>query len=73
MKFETKFEVGQKVWAIVKSRVIEMPIHSAKIEIEKDVFFIKYFCNKGIKEIYDFELIDEKYLFNSKQELIESL
>lgn len=71
MKIETKFEVGQKVFILIGTKLIEKEIHSIKAEIEKDdkitinIFFFDENGNCILK--------NESEVFATKDEFFKQL
>jgi pantoate kinase len=78
MTIETKYQSGNKVWFLLNNKVIEKQVLQTLIEEVKETW-----ANKSkIKIEYKVEtgggygitkLIEEKYLFPSKEELLNSL
>ena len=66
MTIETKFNIGDYVWFMHKLEPISAKVTSFTIYVDKTIV-IEYFFEKP------FEFRREKYLFRTKQELLDSL
>jgi len=74
MKIETKFEVGQKVCYLKGVKINEAPIHSIKVEIEKEnkintIYFFRHEKNG----VANFDVIDDEKVFETKEEFLNQL
>jgi hypothetical protein len=69
MKIETKFNIDDKVVVLWDNKAITSKIYSSKIEIDSSGIKILYFIFYG-KEC---KIFKEQDIFNSKEQLIESL
>lgn len=76
MKFETRYNLGNEVWAILDNKVQRRVIKdfSIKSETRYDEFRVRYY-SKIIVKYYlgDGEYVDETMCFPTKEELIKSL
>ena len=66
MTIETKFNIGDEVWFMYKLEPIFAKVTSFTIYVDKTIV-VEYFFEKY------FEFKREKYLFRTKQELLDSL
>jgi hypothetical protein len=75
MKIETKYQPGDVVWTLVDNKARELIIGSIKVEIETDKTTIMVFMNKVTVPGLDYKchLTEEKFCFETRQELINSL
>jgi len=73
MEITTKFEVGQKVFYLEGTKLVENVIHSIGVEVTKDKIEIKYwfFDEKKIIDRYESRL--EKSVFSSKLQFLNQL
>lgn len=66
MKIETKYNIGDEVWFMYKLEPISSKVTSFTIYVDKNII-VEYFFEKY------FEFKREKYIFRTKQELLDSL
>lgn len=71
MKIETKYNIGQKVWFILKGKVVKDVVDMIHIHIGGDEN-ISYSFN-GRRASGLFEIIEESSIFPTKEELLKSL
>jgi hypothetical protein len=69
----TKLNVNDFAWSIVDGKAKEMQIKKIEVEFTGDKTEIQYFMNKGTDENYQCFLTHENYVFETRQDLIESL
>lgn len=78
MTFNTKYEIGQKVWVMfgvdISAKPIEVKINQIQItqRENKEVHVIYYVPDPKDIKVSD-ATYNEKYLFPTKQELLDSL
>lgn len=72
MKIETKYNIGQDVWLVAKNEIVKLRITSVNPIISENIKVIKYGFRKTPYTNL-FELIEEKRLFPTKEELLKSL
>ena len=77
MKFETKFNYGQKVYLIFKDKIRKVEIRKISINFEMDAdgkpdIKIKYDAFE-YENNWDLTNVPEKTFFATKEELIENL
>lgn len=73
MKAETKFDVAQDIWTIIDGKAKCVPITLIEIKSDNRETTIRYFVNKGTKDVYQCDIIDESRCYATKQELIDNL
>jgi len=73
MKIETKYEVGQKVFYLEGTKLVEDTIHSIKIEVTKDKIEIKYWFFDENKITDRFQSRLEELVFFSKLQFLNQL
>ena len=72
MTIETKYNIGDEVWAIVSGGAHKLKIRSIVPHYSKAYKAIKYGFEKT-SYIGFLDLIEEQYLFPTKEELLKSL
>ena len=74
MKAETKFNPLDEVWTIIENKAKKCPISDIEVKFDskKDIT-IRYYLNKGTKEDYKCTIVEENFLFKTKDELLKSL
>ena len=78
MKFETKYEIGKKVWVMfgadTSAKPLEVKINQIQItqRENKQVHIIYYVPNPKDSKASD-AIYNETFLFATKQELLDSL
>jgi len=73
MKIETKFNEGQQVWVIIQSKARHLPITKIDITVDEGIANIQYYLNKGTKENYSPCIINEEFIFKTRDDLIKNL
>jgi len=69
MKIETKFNVGDEVWALNDTKLEQRTVNSIKIEATQKGIEIQYFFK--IEEKY--EIKNENFVFNSREEFVNQI
>ena len=69
MKIETKFSVGDEVWALNDTKLEQRTVNSIKVEATQKGIEIQYFCK--IEEKY--EIKNENFVFNSREEFVNQI
>ena len=71
MIIETKFNIGQEVWCLFDHSVAQGEISEISIDVDDDGKYIdmSYFIKSAMVNGW----ICEKYIFRTKQELLDSL
>ena len=72
MTIETKYNIGDEVWAIVSGGARKLRIRSVVPHYSKAYQVIKYGFEKTPYTGH-FDLIEEQKLFSTKEELLKSL
>ena len=76
MKIEAKYNIGQTVFYMYDNKVQQSEIISINISVSKTYYTnqieIKYTLDHAVGKC-DFVKYNEKYLFETKQELLDSL
>lgn len=72
MKIETKYNVGDKVWLITHNTICNLTITSIMFTSYHTFNSIKYGFG-GTEKTGMFDLVEEKFVFPTKEELIASL
>lgn len=71
MEVNFKFDIGEQVWIMENNRPARFEVKNVKVEIEslvKDHKVTYLLMNQGVQRE-----VDEKMVFKTKEELIESL
>lgn len=71
MEVNFKFDIGEQVWIMENNRPARFEVKNVKVEIEslvKDHKVTYLLMNQGVERE-----VDEKMVFKTKEELIESL
>lgn len=70
MIIETKFNLGDEAWVVANRGLFKFRIGYIKVSIFKSTNNIQYY---SVQDIMADEPFDEKCIFKTKQELIDSL
>lgn len=73
MEIKTKYEVGQKVFYLEGTKLVENTIHSIGIEVTKDKIERKYWFFDGTKIIDRYQSRLEESVFLSKLQFFNQL
>ena len=71
MEVNFKFDIGEQVWIMENNRPARFEVKNVKVEIEslvKDHKVTYLLMNQGVQRE-----VDEKMVFKTKEELVESL
>ena len=71
MKIETKFNIGDEVWCLFDHSVAQCKISKISIDVDEDCKYIdmSYFVKSDMVNGW----ISERYIFQTKEELLKSL
>ena len=72
MKIETKFNVGQKVFFMQGSKLVEAEINSINIEARKEAVIERYYFRFEYPDLR-FEIVDSSMVFRSREEFLNQL
>lgn len=73
MTFTPKYSPTQLVWGIFNGKALELPINEVQINWKKDSARLIYWFKLERENDYDITSLKEEQLFNTKEELINSL
>jgi hypothetical protein len=73
MTFTPKYSPTQLVWGIFNGKALELPINEVQVNWKKDSARLIYWFKLERENDYGMTSLKEEQLFNTKEELINSL
>ena len=73
MTFTPKYSLSDLVWGIFNGKALELPINEVQVNWKKDSMQLIYWFKLENGNDYDMTSLRENQLFDTKEELINSL